>query len=179
MKKACSIITTTVLVLAVLLLIAFAGVKVFGLTPYAVLSGSMEPQFPTGSLIYVRDVDPATITEGDSITFELESGALVTHEVYEIDHDVREFRTQGIANTDSSGEIVHDALPVSFESVLGTPVFCVPYLGYLNQLLTGISGLFTLGACILALIALNLAASLFSDKPEKASRGRHAAPPRP
>lgn len=102
-KRFCSIVTGVVLVLAALMLVAFAGVRLFGLTPYAVLSGSMEPEYPTGSLIYVRDVDPADVAVGDAITFELESGTLVTHEVYEIDSDARAFRTQGIANIDAGG----------------------------------------------------------------------------
>lgn len=102
-KRFCSIVTGVVLVMAALMLVAFAGVRLFGLTPYAVLSGSMEPEYPTGSLIYVRDVDPADVAVGDAITFELESGALVTHEVYEIDSDARAFRTQGIANIDAGG----------------------------------------------------------------------------
>ena len=117
-KRFCSIVTGVVLVLAALMLVAFVGVRLFGLTPYAVLSGSMEPEYPTGSLIYVRDVDPADVAVGDAITFELESGTLVTHEVYEIDSDARAFRTQGIANIDAGG-IVHDALPVPFERVIG------------------------------------------------------------
>lgn len=102
-KRFCSIVTGVVLVLAALMLVAFVGVRLFGLTPYAVLSGSMEPEYPTGSLIYVRDVDPADVAVGDAITFELESGILVTHEVYEIDSDARAFRTQGIANIDAGG----------------------------------------------------------------------------
>ena len=102
-KRFCSIVTGVVLVLAALMLVAFVGVRLFGLAPYAVLSGSMEPEYPTGSLIYVRDVDPADVAVGDAITFELESGTLVTHEVYEIDSDARAFRTQGIANIDAGG----------------------------------------------------------------------------
>ncbi len=175
MKRFCGIVTSIVLVLATILLIAFAGVRLFGLAPYAVLSGSMEPEYPTGSLIYVRDVEPADIAVGDAITFKLESGTLVTHEVYEIDAEQKAFRTQGIANIDSSGEIVHDATPVPFDSVLGTPVFCIPYLGYLNKFLTGTAGLFALGACALILIALNLAASLFDKQEAVPARGRHAA----
>lgn len=175
-KRFCSIVTGIVLVMAALMLVAFAGVRLFGLTPYAVLSGSMEPEYPTGSLIYVRDVDPADVAVGDAITFELESGTLVTHEVYEIDSDARAFRTQGIANIDAGG-IVHDALPVPFERVIGAPVFCIPYLGYLNKFLTGTAGLLALGACALVLVALNLAASLFEKEEDAPARGRHAASP--
>lgn len=39
--------------IAAFLAIAFGG-PLLGLTPYAVLSGSMEPELPVGSLIYVK-----------------------------------------------------------------------------------------------------------------------------
>ena len=92
---------TTLIVAAAALAIAFAGVRLVGLVPYAVLSGSMEPELPVGSLVYVRAVDPSEVAVGDTITFELESGTLVTHEVYEIDAAAREFKTHGIANVDA------------------------------------------------------------------------------
>ena len=66
-------------VAAAALVVAFAGVRLVGLTPYAVLSGSMEPELPVGSLVYVRAVDPSEVVVGDTITFKLESGTLVTH----------------------------------------------------------------------------------------------------
>ncbi len=174
MRRFSNILTGIVLVVAALLLVAFFGVRVAGLTPYAVLSGSMEPVYPTGSLIYTREADPSDIAVGDAITFELESGTLVTHQVYEVDEQNAQFRTQGIANIDSDGNIVHDALPVPYSRVVGVPVACIPCLGYLNAIITGPQGLFVLGACIFVLIALNLAASLF-EKEQSAARGRGGA----
>ena len=88
-----------------MLLVAFAGVRLVGLTPYAVLSGSMEPEYPVGSLVYVKAVDPLDVEVGDAITFSLPSGTLVTHQVYQIDAESRAFRTQGIANIASDGSI--------------------------------------------------------------------------
>ena len=63
-------------VVAVAMLLA--GVRLVGITPYAVLSGSMEPAFPVGSMIYVKAVDPESIEVGDPITFYLdkESGVI-------------------------------------------------------------------------------------------------------
>ncbi len=168
-------ITDIVLVIAIAAIVAFAGVRLVGLTPYAVLSGSMEPQYPTGSLIYVDAADPADVSVGDAITFELESGTLVTHQVYEIDAEAQEFRTQGIANIGSDGAIVHDALPVPFARLVGKPVLCIPYLGYANAFLTSTPGFFAIGACVLALVALNIASALFSKDDTPTRRGRHAA----
>ena len=67
MKRALNILSDVVIVLLLILVIAFAGVRLVGLTPYAVLSGSMEPELPVGSLIYVRETDPSTIQAGDTV----------------------------------------------------------------------------------------------------------------
>lgn len=62
-------ITTILVVMVVLLAIALVGVRVVGLQVYTVLSGSMEPAYPTGSVIYVKEVDYKTLEVGDPITF--------------------------------------------------------------------------------------------------------------
>ena len=41
-------LTSLLIAAAAVLLVAFAGVRLVGLTPYAVLSGSMEPEYPVG-----------------------------------------------------------------------------------------------------------------------------------
>ena len=50
----------------------------FGYMPYVVLSGSMEPVYPVGSLIYVAPVDANSLEPGDAITFD-RNDAVVTH----------------------------------------------------------------------------------------------------
>lgn len=54
----------TVVILAVLLV----GTKLIGLTPYTVLSGSMEPEYHVGSVIYVTKVEPEELKERDCIS---------------------------------------------------------------------------------------------------------------
>lgn len=118
MKTCWSIISTIVLAVLVILLIAFGGVRLFGLTPYMVTSGSMEPEYPVGSLIFVKEVPPEQIDVGDVITFRLTDGQTVaTHQVYEADRAQEEFRTQGINNRDSEGNILHDAEPVKYSQL--------------------------------------------------------------
>lgn len=128
-----NVLLTVFLLIAAALVIAFAGVRLAGLAPYVVLSGSMEPEYPVGSLIYVKDADPSSVEVGQAITFRQGSGTLVTHQVYEIDSEQQLFYTQGIANVDSSGEIMHDAAPTPWSSLVGQPIACVPYLGYVND----------------------------------------------
>ena len=61
----------------VLLAVALAAPRVLGLTPFVVLSGSMEPTYPVGSLVYVRSVDASELRVGDPVTFTLEGLSLI------------------------------------------------------------------------------------------------------
>ena len=49
--------------------------------------------------------------------------------------------------------------PVSFSRVLGTPVFCIPYLGYVNVFCTTMPGILIVALVALALIAASYATS--------------------
>lgn len=50
-KKVWSVTTTVLVLFVVLLAIALVGVRLLGFQVYAVTSGSMEPTYPTGSLL--------------------------------------------------------------------------------------------------------------------------------
>ena len=52
----------SVLLLAVILLsLPLAVPRAFGYQPYSVVSGSMEPSIPVGSLVFVKNKDPLEI----------------------------------------------------------------------------------------------------------------------
>lgn len=165
-----NVLLTIFLIIAAALVIAFAGVRLVGLAPYAVLSGSMEPEYPVGSLIYVKDVSPSSVEVGQAITFRQGSGTLVTHQVYEIDSEQQLFYTQGIANVDSSGEVMHDAAPTPWSSLVGEPVACVPYLGYVNDWITHAPGIYVIVAFVAVVMAVSVALELRRMTLEK----RHA-----
>lgn len=113
--------------MAFALVIALAVVsfvpRAFGYMPFAVLSGSMEPELPVGSMVFVRQVEPVDIAVGDNATFYRSDGAVVTHQVYEIDPVAQMIGTQGIANKNADGSIMHDAEQTPFSSVIGTVSF--------------------------------------------------------
>lgn len=161
-----SVVSTIVLVALLVLVVAFAGVRLVGLTPYAVLSGSMEPLYPVGSLIYVQKADPATIRPGDSVTFERDNGIVATHQAYEVDLAAQQIRTQGIANINTDGSVMRDAEPVPFSSVIGVPVACVPLLGYVNAFVTSPTGTFVVVAGAVVAIALSIVADRIGEKPK-------------
>jgi signal peptidase len=116
-------------VLVVIAAILLVGVQLFGIKPYTVLSGSMEPTYHVGSIIYVKKVDPLTLKVGDPITFMINGRTIVTHRIIEVipdgeDPTVVRFRTQGDNNDTPDGDPVHS------KNVIGKPIFTVPLLGY-------------------------------------------------
>lgn len=117
------------------LLVAVLVPRLGGATPYTVLTGSMRPGMPPGTLVVVRPVDPTDIGIGTVVTYQLESGrpAVVTHRVVAVGFDGRGrqvFRTKGDANQSPDPEWVRP------QQVRGQRWYSVPYLGYASNLLT-------------------------------------------
>lgn len=97
---------------------------VSGYRLFAVLSGSMSPEFETGSLVVVKPVDPAALHVGDIITFGNADGQLVTHRIIGIENDGDlSFITKGDANE------VADSEPVPAHRVVGMMALAIPWLG--------------------------------------------------
>lgn len=116
--------------------------KCLGYTPYIVLSSSMQPLYPVGSLVYIISCEQEEIAIGDNITFTLDENIIVTHQVVEIDENL--YYTKGIANQTRDNE----AIP--YESILGKVCYCIPYLGYISKFITSSSGLFLLISIIIS-----------------------------
>lgn len=129
-KKAWNALSWALVVAVAGLAVLMGGVRLIGLRPYVVLSGSMAPTYQTGSLIYVKKADPLTLKPGDVITFMLSEDTVATHRIVDVvpdgeDSSVIRFRTKGDANEFEDGTLIH------YKNVIGTPVFSIPYLGYL------------------------------------------------
>ena len=165
---------TTILVAAVVILaLLLVGVRLVGMQVFTVLSGSMEPTYHVGALIYVKKVDPMELEAGDVITFMLDEDTVATHRVVEVvpdmeDPSVIRFRTKGDANDNVDGGLVH------YKNVLGTPVFTIPMLGYLASYIQNPPGTYvaiSAGAVILLLVFLP---DLFTqeEKPRR-KRGKY------
>lgn len=119
-----------------LLAVAVLVPRLAGATPYTVLTGSMRPDYPPGTLVVVKPVDPDRIHAGDVVTYQLRSGeaTVVTHRVVAVSTDLTgevAFTTQGDAND------VADEAPVRPVQIRGRLWYAVPYLGHVNRLITG------------------------------------------
>ncbi len=109
---------------------------VTGSTPMTILTGSMTPTYPPGTLIIVKPVDTDTITVGMPITYQLESGkdVVVTHRVVAVtsgSDGSTTFITKGDANA------VADEMPVRPVQVRGVVWYSIPYLGWVNTAVNG------------------------------------------
>ena len=155
-KRILSAVSTVLVAVVVLFAVLLVGVRLIGLQVFTVLSGSMEPAYGTGSLIYVKKVDAADIKVGDVITFMLDADTVATHRVIEVipdeeDPEVIRFRTKGDANDSPDGGAVH------CKNVIGEPVMCIPFLGYVANYIQNPPGMYiaiAVGALLLLLVFL-------------------------
>ncbi len=148
MKKIWNIVSTVLVVLMVLSAVFLMGSRLIGFQCYNIISPSMEPEYMVGDLIYVKKVDPATIKEGDVITFIVNEDLVVgTHRVVRVDAENQRFYTKGDAND------VEDGDPVHFNNVIGVPQFSIPMLGYVSDFVQNPPGMYiTIGVGVLLIL---------------------------
>ncbi len=129
-RKVWNIFTTVLVTLVVIMAALLVGGRLFGLKTYTVISPSMTPKYPVGSLVYVNPVVPEKIEENDVISFYLSgeggtSGKTVaTHRVIRVDRENQCFYTKGDANE------TEDNSPVTYDRLIGRVEFCIPVMGY-------------------------------------------------
>ena len=110
--------------------------KVSGSLPLTVLTSSMEPGLPPGTLIIVRPIDPRDIVIGNVVTYQIRSGEpdVITHRVTEINTSTdgsRSFTLQGDNNSDP------DPDPVLPLQIKGDVWYSIPYVGWVNAAING------------------------------------------
>lgn len=152
LKKIWNIVSTALVVLMVLCAVFLMGSRVMGYQCFTVISGSMEPKYSVGDLIYVKKVDANTIKVGDDITFILNEDLVVaTHRVVRIDAENQRLYTKGLANE------IEDSDPVHFNNVIGVPQFSIPKLGYVSNFVQNPPGMYiTIGVGIILILAVFL-----------------------
>lgn len=152
---------------ALVLVMLFAALpltvpKWFGYNIYNVLTSSMEPDLPMGSVVYVKECDPASLQQGEIITFRLSraTGLVETHRVIKNDTKMQKITTKGDANAQP------DITPVQYNRVVGKVVFKIPFLGIVSEKIQSPAGIgFCLGVFTLAILMWTLA-----DKMKKRER---------
>ena len=164
-KKVWNWATTVLVAMVVILALLLVGARLVGMQVFTVLSGSMEPTYHVGSLIYVKDVDPYQLESGDVITFMLDENTVATHRIVEVvadenDASVVRFRTKGDANAAEDGSLVH------YKNVIGSPIFTIPKMGYVANYIQNPPGMYIAISAGVILLLLVFLPDLFEDDKE-------------
>ena len=119
--------------------------KLAGYNVYVVVSGSMEPAIPVGSIVYSKEVDPAQLQTGDVIVFTdpARGTTPITHRVVTNDTGTKTIITKGDANERE------DANPVTYNHVIGIVTRHVPRIGFTAAMFTSLLGKVTAGLLLL------------------------------
>ncbi len=131
--------------------------RLLGYEIYGITTGSMEPELPRGSAVYVKQAQPGEIRPGDRITFVMgtDTDLVTTHRVVEIDEENQQFITKGDANASA------DVQPVKFSRLVGRVVLGVPMLGTVSLYLHSSGGMAVCaGIFILVLLLWGIAAKM-------------------
>ena len=162
LKKIWNVSSTFLVGLFVLLAVFLMGSRLLGYQVFNVISGSMEPTYSVGDLIYVKDVNPYEVEVGTPITFVLNENLVVaTHRVVEVDEENKHFYTKGDANDTA------DASPVHFNNVIGVPQFSIPLLGYVSNFIQNPPGMYITVAVGFLMILVVFLPDFFGKKKEE------------
>lgn len=148
---ACHVIGIGAVALMVAGALSLAVPRVIGFEPYAVMSGSMEPEIQTGAMAYVRPCRGEDLADGDVAAFYDDIGNVVIHRVMSNRIVEGELVTKGDANGSP------DMNPVSYDDVIGSVGMSVPGLGVALELYAGFGGrlwAFLIAICGAALNAI-------------------------
>ncbi|MBQ7437403.1 MAG: signal peptidase I [Oscillospiraceae bacterium] len=118
----CNIIGTLLLIAVIATSIPLAIPTLLGYEIYNVTSGSMEPELPVGSVIYVEHVKPESIKEGEIIAF-YSGGSVITHRA------VENYLFEGKISTKGDANPRVDFNDVPYADVIGVVKYHFPYLG--------------------------------------------------
>lgn len=148
-----SAILTLAAAVGALCIVAFVGALLAGLRPVIVISGSMEPTLPVGSVVFVRSVPADQITPGTIVTVSR------PHDLGLVTHRVVSSTPQGDGSYSLvlRGDVNATEDPEPYVvTTAARYVMHVPGLGYLTMLLRSTRGLMIAASAALVLVAIYL-----------------------
>lgn len=145
-------LSTVLLLTLVLMCLPLTVPRLFGYHIYSVISGSMEPVIPVGSLVYIKEEEAENLGEGDVAAFygAKDAASVITHRVVENRVVMGELITKGDANQ------TNDMNPIPYANVIGRVERSIPGAGKLAELITSERGKLAAGCVIGAAVVLQL-----------------------
>lgn len=152
-KKIIDVLTTIIICVGGLFLILY----IFGIVPYVVLSGSMEPTIETGSVCFInKHTNIESIKEKDVIAFKMNDGTLVTHRAIKINDSG--IVTKGDNNREADSNVVNKG------NFVGKNLFWIPKAGYVVKAFQTTKGRI-IGVALIVLLLVS--GFLFGDDKNK------------
>ncbi len=147
LKKIWDVASSVVVVIMVICALFLTGSRLLGYRVCNVTTGSMEPEYMVGDLIYVKATPFDKIKVGDVVTYVLnEEGTIATHRVVSINEQKQQLITKGDTNK------VADA-PVHYKNVVGVVAFSIPALGHVSGFIQTPPGAYVaIAVCVLLIV---------------------------
>ena len=160
MPALCSALGTILLIGIIILCVPVTVPKALGYQVYTVVSGSMEPAIPTGSLVFIKGMEASEVEAEDVIAFYGGPGSnsIITHRVVENRVIMGEFVTKGDANEDV------DMNPVDYNEFIGKVSLSIPALGVAAQILTSGEGKIAAAGVIVLAVLLHVLAGVLEKR---------------
>jgi signal peptidase len=166
-SRLCNGLGTAILLLIILCAGGLLLSQFLGWQPMGILSGSMEPSYHVGGLVFIdTKAAPEDIAPGDVVAFYIGDDTVVTHRVVAVDREAGTFTTQGDANN------AVDA-PTAFDRMIGRAGRHVPLAGYALMNLKTVKG-FAVGAIMVAVLILLFVIPMLLAPAKEPSGPRHA-----
>lgn len=133
LKHTLSILSYIVMGVIIFCALALLVVKLAGGGAYVITSGSMEPNYPIGSVVVAVPVPFDKLCVDDVVSFKHSEG-VATHRIISLDAENKTIQTKGDANDTPDGD------DIPFEDVIGRVRVCVPGIGRPLLWLKGVFG---------------------------------------
>ena len=156
----CSVLGTILLIFVIVACIPLTVPRLMGYQIYTVVTGSMEPEIPVGSMVYVKSINPKELQEKDVVAFYggRDTNAIITHRVVSNNEIAGQITTKGDANK------TEDMNPVSYSDVIGIVEYTIPKAGALAQAFTSSQGKIAAACVVGAAVILHIVASISERK---------------
>ena len=161
--KCFRILGTIIVIMVIFMCIPFVVPKVIGVNVYEVVTSSMAPELPVGSVVYVQTCKADEVKVGDIISFYVgtDEENIISHRVVEINVDEQGdffFITKGDANSDI------DSMQVDVKHFVGKVIFKINNISWLVRLFDTSTGIIILIGLIIISLCLNIASDLINKK---------------
>ena len=134
----CRLFGTLILLLVIAAAAAVTVPRYMGYEMYHVVSGSMEPAIPVGSIVYVKPVLPQDVADDTIIAFN-HNDTVIVHRVVRNKIVEGKFSTKGDAND------AEDLNDIKYEEFIGIVVYHLPVLGqFLMIMATGVGKVYVI-----------------------------------